>query len=514
MINNLNFNINTLCSPMVETNNGIVLRGQYYTKEYLSPISFSGCQFNNLITGTNTLNIMGSCYLDTSIRQGFRHQQFGVVSDPYINNRYYCSINNHHALNNNGVNYLVQTTEQQNDLSIRAINTSPQYNIYYKIIDIDDNYIYVIAKNISSIGSTFVRINKKNNTIDSPIYLNPNARTVFSKIYSDARYIYFCCRKDNISWQFYRYDKTTSTYTGKGVSVVNNNNSPANQCFIYENIYQEGNICYIYQMFQDKTNNHSIIGIKIDITKDVTDSSNLQFFYPMDYNSNIKINVHNNYELHRFWIIDKYLYYIIYDEDYISGYNNSIPAQGLYTFEILPNGNLKYISCNRMDTDEQVISMVFSSDKRALIIGFWKSFILMRYNDITKQYDVASTEHYTNVSTVGFDEYNRLWVMHTDKSVHMYSINDPKETTIRFQQPMYAHAGTDIYSYVEFSAITFIGEYAKGMYRFELSGPAYFTDNNKRTIDIEYVGELQNIPITITGSDQLSCKVYYIKGGD
>ena len=81
----------TAHSPVIETKNGILLKSQYYAKDNLAPISFSGCNFN-VQTGYNTLNIATSCYLDTSIREGFRHQKPGIVSDPYINNRHYLII--------------------------------------------------------------------------------------------------------------------------------------------------------------------------------------------------------------------------------------------------------------------------------------------------------------------------------------------------------------------------------------------------------------------------------------
>lgn len=513
MINNLDFSITTVRPPMVETKNGIMLMKQYYTKEQLSPISFSG--WENITSGSNTINTVACCHLNTSIRQGFRHQEFGVTLDPYVDNRYYFNINNHHSNQNAAYSYTVHSTEQENDFLVHAITTMPKNLINYKIVDIDENYVYIITKHINGSGTYLCRVNRSGG-VDYPLYINPSARAVFTKIYSDERYIFLCCRNHNAQWQFYRYDKTTNTYTTKMVDHGNGANggayAPVYQCVMHENVYHEGNIYYVYQMYQYGTQ-HSMLGIKIDITKDVTAAGNLTFFYPMSYQAGIKNNVHNDYELHRFWVMDGYLYYMVYDEDYVAGYLNSIAVQGIHTFKILSGGKLEYVGYNQIDVDEQIISMAFSSTRRVLIIGFWTSFMLMRYDDNTKQYKLVSAEHYDNVATVGFDEYDRLWVLRPNNALEMFSTNDPQETTIRFQYPMYTYTGMDIQSFVEFKALTFIGEYAKGMYRFELTGTAHFA-NGDQSINIEYKGSTQEIPIVVTGSDQLTCKVYYIKGGD
>lgn len=513
MINNLDFYVTTQRPPMIEAKNGIILREQYYTKEHVDPISFSG--WGCITSGANTINTVACCHLNTSIRQGFRHQEFGITLDPYVDNRYYFNVNNHHASINNAYSYTVHSTEQENDFLVHKITTMPQNLINYKIVDIDENYIYIITKHIAGSGTYLCRVNRSGG-VDYPLYINPSARAVFTKIYSDSRYIYLCCRNSNIQWQFYRYDKTTNTFTTKMVEKNNGTSggayAPIYQCVMHENVHHEGNIYYIYQMYQYDTQ-YSMIGIKIDITKDVTDTSNLTFFQPMSYQAGIQSNVHTNYELHRFWIMNGYLYYMIYDEDYVAGYLNSIPTQGIHTFKILPGGRLEYVSHNQIDVDEQIISMIFSSTKRVLLIGFWKSFMLMRYDDDSKQYELVSTEHYDDVATVGFDEYDRLWVLRPNYALEMFSTNDPQETTIRFQYPMYTYVGMDIQSHIEFKALTFIGEYAKGMYRFELTGTAKFA-NGDQTINVEYKGGTQEVPIIVTGSDQLTCKVYYIKGGD
>lgn len=516
MINNLDFAVTTMRSRMVETKNGFILMNQYYTKEHLAPISFSGCPFNALTTGANNIDSVAACNLNTSARQGLRHRECKIVADPYVPNRYYFGINNHHSNANNSYSFLVHSTEAENDFLLHAITTMPASLMIQEIIDINENYIYVLSKHIGNAGTYMCRINKSTNAVDSPVYSIPSARTMFQKIYSDDRYIYLGCRTVNAQWYFVRYDKTTNAFTERTFTAISAivNKAPTNQCVINEDIYHEGNFYYIYQMYQSEDDNRSMACIKIDITKDVTDNGYVQVFYPMEYQAGIKFNLHTGYEMHRFWIVNGYLYYAVYDEDYVSGYLNSIAVQGIHTFKILPGGNLEYIGYNQIDVDEQIISMVFSSDKKVIIVGFWTSFKLMKYNDITHKYELVSPEFYTNVATVGFDAYDRIWVMHPDYALEMHSTNDPQSSTIRFQHTMYTYSGTDMHSCVEFEALTFLNGYAKGMYRFELTGPVHFTANGQQAIELEYTGDVQQIPIVVTGSDQLTCKAYYIKGGD
>lgn len=518
MINNLDFNVTTVRSRMVETKNGIFLMGQYYTKEALSPVSFSGCPFNSLTTGVNNIDSVASCHLDTSVRRGLRHRECKIASDPYIPNRYYFAMNNQHSGSSNNYSFLVHSTEVENDFLLHAITTMPQHLMAQEIIDISESYIYVLAKTTYYYGSYLCRINKSTNAVDSPIAFNPAARMMLSKLYSDDRYIYLAGRDSNVRWRFFRYDKATNAVTERLFNTLDadhdTSNAPVGQCVLNDVVYREGDYCYVYQMCRNETVNTSLLCLKIDTTKDVTDANSVQFLYPLEYQDEIKFNTHTGYEMHRFWVVDGYLYYAVYDEDHVTGYLNSIAVQGIHTFKLLPGGYLEYMGYDQIDVDEQIISMAFSSDKKVIIVGFWTAFKLMKYNEASHKYELVSPEHYTNVATVGFDAHDRLWVMSPDYALEMHSTNDPQSAVIRFQYPMYTYSGADMHSYIEFQALTFIGGYAKGMYRFEMTGPAHFEANGQRAIEVQYIGEMQQVPIVVTGSDQLACKVYYIKGGD
>lgn len=514
MANSLRYTPTGTRPKVLETKYGIMLLTGYYNKEGLQPISFIGDNFNGVQVSSNILCIKSCCALNTTVRQGFRHQEMGIITDPYIPDRYYFTMNTHHSDVNGVYSFLVFADEVEDDLSVARIVTSSQNLIDTKIADITENYIYVIQKHINGSGSYICRIDKNTGAISHPVYVNPSARTSYCFVTKDETYIYLCIRHVYGYWQFAKYNKTLNAVEYYGSNFCSQDTAivPAGSCMVHEDIYENNGKYYIYNIIKQESDDFSLIGIEFDPSLPM--SNPCRTFHATPYNEQIKWNVHGGYEMHRYWIKDGYLYLGIYDEQYDAGYINSINVQGIHTFKINSDGTLEHIEYNQLNSANQIISMCFSSDKKMIIIGFWQSFKIAVLNEETHQYEVPSDATYTNVASAGFDEYDRIWIQEQNNAIKMYTIYDPQQTTIKFDKRLYVYEGENIESHIEFSAENFIKEPATGLYQFQLTGDVYFKDNKKKVIEHEYEGGTLKLDIVVTSSDQLSCQVYYIKGGD
>lgn len=511
MANILEFTPTGTRAKVIETKFGIMLLNNYYTKEDLQPISFYGSNFSGIQSGSNILYLKSNCILNEQVKIDFRHKENGFIVDKYIPNRYYYIFSSNYSNINANLSYIVFSNETEEDIFVDSVNQLTKNYICNKIIDVTENFIYMFVNDYNSRQNALIRMDKTSKSCIIAGYDFPLFRTKYFLICSNSNYIYYVIKASHSSYLFIKYDKNLNAIEKSTINLeyVSYNSTGTIE---YENIYFNNNKYYIYQIVKDVDSNCSIIGIELNPNLDIQNS--YRVFKALDYNEHIKLNDHDGYEMYRYWVKDNYLYLAIYDENYVANYNNSVSVQGIYTFKINSDSTLQYINYNQLNNEKQIISICFSSDKNMIIIGYWQSFQICIYNELNHQYEILSDSIYTNVLNAGFDEYNRIWVQEQDSAIKMYSVYDPQKININFENNVYIYEDEPISSYITFSAENFIKSPAIGLYRFELSGDAIFTDNNNKVIDKQYNGEELRINIKITSSEQLYCKVYYIKSGD
>ena len=520
-------------ATVVETENAMILMGNYYQKEDMSCISKKGCIFNNISVGNNTLNISRYMNISTSYRLGERDKRFGIIKDPYITNRYYYVINNHHSNINNAYSYMIIADEEENDLVIKAISSNQNID-WREIFDIDENYIYASGVHLANGGIYVYRINKNNGTTEVIFQVTGTNRAKCNLIYKNETYLYFVTggvTRENAWGRFYftRYNKnnfetlntlyTPPNLTAGTTSYAWNNANiwmPCNNIDI-ENFYQEGN--KYYWCYPQRS------GTKLD-TGDGPANNNLMI---MCYDSSKSFNESNiitfrttnglqdieqlkwkdgGYFTYRFWIIDNYLYYAIYDET--NSDNDMKNIQGIHVFKINPEFELEYVDKIQITTKKNIISMLYNSTKEILLIGYYNSFEIYLYDEESHLYKPANKE-ITNIASVGFDSMDRLWYQDLNGGVFVENLDDPQYVTVKFERLYYTYEGNDIDTYITFEAKSFTDKVPNGLYTLRLTGNAHFKDNGIKSLTISYTGGTEKLDIIVTGPKRIVCDVEFQK---
>ena len=87
----------------------------------------------------------------------------------------------------------------------------------------------------------------------------------------------------------------------------------------------------------------------------------------------------------------------------------------------------------------------------------------------------------------------------------MINLEDAQSVEIEFEKEYYDYTGSIINTYINFSALNYLGEEFSGIFELTISGPAVFVENNSSTLRFTYDGTgKQQIEIAITGASPIT----------
>lgn len=518
-------------AKVVETENAMILMGNYYQKEDISCVSKKGCIFDNIQVGDNTLNISRFMNITNGYRLGFRHKMFDIIKDPYVTNRYYYVINNHYADINNTYSYLIIAEEDGDDINVIA-KASQQHIDWERILDIDQNYLYATGTYLYDTGTYLYKIDKNTGVCNVIFQLTNSSRNKCNLIYKNETYIYFIVRHQYGITYVVRYNKNNgevknNIYTAPDL-IAGDSTFVSDSSLLWmqynlidiENFYQENNKYYWCMPQHSGTKftegegnaNNNLMIMCFDPSQSFDDKDKVVTFRTTDGiqdNEKLIWSNNNNYSCYRFWIIDSYLYYAVYDET--NEYNiNMNTIQGIHVFKINKKFELEYVNKIQITTQKQIISMVYSSDKMTLLIGYYNSFEIYLYNSNTHLYEPMNKE-IGNIASVGFDSMDRLWYQDLNGGVFVENLDDPQYVSIKFERIYYTYEGVDIDTYLTFEAKSFTDKIPTGLYTLRLTGNAYFKDNGIKVLTISYTGGIVKLDVVVTGPKRIVCDVEFQK---
>ena len=515
-------------AKLVETENYFVIMGNLYQKEDLSCISRNGSIFNNIAAGYNILNLNNYMMIHGSNNATYRHDDFGIVSDPYIVNRYYYMIDNRYTNTNSnftpaGTKNWIVIAEEDGDGDLNVIKTVSMTNyIFDNIIDIDETSIYVTAhynNGSTQSGIQLFKINK--NTGDNQFtiinYTTTNKINA-NLIYKNETYFYVLfpyTGSDDYSKgnrgviRLLRYNKSnqeikinTYNFPGSGFTVFNDMD--------IQDFWKSGNKYYGCYLYKNGDNQDHILTACFDSSIDFTNTSNVFKLTLSSTLSSSPIKWQDSfYVTKRMWIKDDYIYIALYDES--NSLTNMTQWQGIHVIKINSGFSLTYIGKINFSHSKNAISLSYNSDKSIILVGYMQSFGMYSYNATTHMYDVSEKE-ITNVLCAGFDAMDRLWYETITYGVHCENVDDPQEVKVRFEKPLYTYDGFDINTYLTLSAKSYTSKIPTGSYTLTLTGNAHFDINGEKELQIHYNGDdTIQYPITITGPKRISCTVIFKK---
>lgn len=569
-MNILNFNLGEH-PKVIETGLGFIIMGQYYTKSNLDPVTLEGYSIQG---GDNILNLHNTVFLADNAREGLRDRMFKITKDTFIEDRYYFMVNGHYSDVNSTTPYLCISEEKDEQITILAsvsaenrewyqiVDQDGDY-IYVTWKDLsghicgmsridketfeeteifnqtsttravpdfmfkDDVYIYISVRLVNATIALF-RYNKseqtyltktKNAAQDVAFYsVSPAVqggtayRNYITPITNEKLFPQNCiirhddCYIDGLTRSIVipqRYNDKMFLSNG-----MRDTNSTGLESEEYTNntfnwVWSSGNTWTVNTTASNRNHGSFILNT-------ATAFENNNFYYALGSNYRkpefTRLTHEANYNTYRYWIIDNtHLCLMMYEESNTKA--GHITYQGLLVCTIQNTTNLTITKLDRITTAKEIVTMCYTTDKKTLIIGFKNEFLLYKWNGT--QY-VTTGITVTDVVSAGFDELDRLWYQKSDGSVHVVNMTDPHTVTTTFEKAYYMYSGTNIPTYITFSAKDFLGNTANGVYELELIGDAVFEETNTKIYKFEFTENECQINIIIKGSKAITCKTTFV----
>ncbi len=488
---------------VIETANGFLLNTQYYTKEKLAPIPFENC---NLQGSPYSLSIRKQLSLQT-YSWLYPNDAIGILKDSKYENRYYIRTLEGYV-SGTQVSRLITFEETENG-EIKILNsytgTTLQFIEFY---DQTDTYIYWATR--TNLYFYLYCMNKDTFVVTS--LWNSSSSSSYSylkKIYSDDMYIYFIYFSNQNIYTL-KLDKTThgvttssAIYRGKettatSIALTNLSDTP----------YQIDDNTYGLFLFNASNAAQPIDLYQYDKTKTFTDGFTMQDVTITWNSSKSKFDFLTTslYCTVRNFISEfnsiKYLNVVTYQPNFDNA--SYIPVQGIYTFRINSPTSLVFTGYNQIDGAKQIGGFIYDESKEHLIVSKQNAFQILKFNQTTLKYESTNFE-IAGCYSVGLDELQRVWYLKTDSSVHMINLEDAQSVEIEFEKEYYDYTGSMINTYINFSALNYLGEDFAGTFELTISGPAVFTENSDNVLRFDYAGTgKQQIGITITGASPVT----------
>lgn len=498
-----NTTITGIRPKVIETANGFLLNTQYYTKEKLAPIPFENC---NLQGSPYSLSIKKQLNLQ-AYTWVYPNDEIGILKDSKYENRYYMRTLEGYISGTHGTRLI--TFEETENGEIKILNTYTASSIQFvEFYDQTDDYIYWAVR----AGSYYYLycMDKITFTVTAlwtgQVYYSYG---YLKKIYSDDVYIYFIYyNRQNMyalklskathaistSNAIYRGNETTAT----NITLTNLSDTP----------YQIDDNTYGLFLFNAADATQPIDLYQYDTTKTITDGFTMQSVTITWNSTKTKFDFLTTsiYCTVRNFISEfngiKYLNVVTYQPNFDNA--NYIPVQGIYTFRIDSATNLVFTGYNQIDGAKQIGGFIYDESKEHLIVAKQNAFQILKFNQTTLKYESTNFE-IAGCYSAGLDELQRVWYLKTDSSVHMINLEDAQSVEIEFEKEYYDYTGSTISTYINFSALNYLGEDFAGVFELTISGPAVFTENNTNTLRFDYTGTgKQQIGITITGASPVT----------
>ena len=495
--------ITGLRPKVIETAKGFLLNTQYYTKERLSPVPFEVC---NMLGSPYSLSIRKHLYLQ-GYTWNYPNDEVNIIKDSKYEKRYYIRVLNGYVSGTRETR--IFTIEETDNGEIKILNTyTPDDFQVLDFVDQNDNYIYFTMR--SNTSFYLYRMDKITFVVTQITALTtPYSYSQYKKIYSDDMYTYFMYFYNQNIYTL-KLNKTTNTietstaiYRGKETTtttyyLTNLSDTP----------YQVDENIYGLYLFNAANAEQPIDLYQFDNSKTFTEGFTMQDVTITWSSNKTKFDflTANVYCTVRNFIAEfngiKYLNVVTYQPNFDN--SNYIAAQGIYTFRIDSATSLVFTGFNQIDTAKQIGGFIYDESKEHLIISKQNAFQILKFNQTTLKYESTNFE-ITNCYSVGLDELQRVWYIKTDSSVHMVNLEDAQSVEIQYEKEYYEYTGTSINTYIEFSALNYLGEEFSGIFELTINGPAVFTENNSSTLRFTYQGSgKQQIGITITGASPIT----------
>lgn len=501
--------ITDITPKVIETAKGFLLNTQYYTKEKLVPVPFEIC---DLCGSPYSLCTRKQLYLQ-DFSWNDPNDEIGILRDTTYPNRFYLRTLIGYI---SGVRESrLFTFEETDNGEIRILN---EYNMrdyqFLEYVGQNDRYMYWTQRS----NTTFALhcIDKQTYAVTRMWYTITGWNYArLHKIHEDDMFIYFMYVAEQnmyaLTFNKSSHAVTTSQAIYRGKETTSGNYYLTN---LSDDPYQIDDTTYGLFLCNVTNPAQPIDFYQYDTSKTFADGftmqkttiawgggkSKIDFFETVAVNNDALYNTVRNF-ISEFNGV-KYLNVAVYRYGFENA--NFIPTQGIYTFRINSATSLTFTGFNPIDETKQYGGFIYDESREHLIVAKQNAFQILKFNQTALKYESTNFEVPACYS-VGLDELQRIWYLKTDSSVHMINLEDAQSVEIEFEKEYYDYTGSIINTYINFSALNYLGEEFSGIFELTISGPAVFVENNSSTLRFTYDGAgKQQIGIVITGASPIT----------
>ena len=500
--------ITDIAPKVIEMANGFLLNTQYYTKEKLVPVPFEVC---DLYGSPYSLCTRKQLYLQ-AYSWSDPNDEIGILKDSVHPNRYYLRTLTGYISGSRESRLITFEETENGEIKILNVYNMGDYQ-FLEYVGQNDHYVYWTQR--SNTTFSLYCINKNDFTVSRMWYTTSGYNySRLRKIHEDDLRIYFIYY---IEQNMYAgsFDKSSHVFYGSQAIYRGQHSVGANYYLtnMGDDPYQINDTTFGLFLCNIANPEQPIDFYQFDTSKSFTEGYTMKKTTIIWNSEKTKIDFFetaithgSQYNTARNFIAEfngiKYLNVVVFRYNFENG--NFIPVQGIYTFRINSEDSLTFTGYNQIDATKQINGFIYDESREHLIVAKQNAFQILRFNQITLKYESTNFE-ITGCYSVGLDELQRVWYLKTDSSVHMINMEDAQSVEIEFEKEYYDYTGTTISTYINFSALNYLGEDFAGIFELTISGPAVFTENNTTVLRFTYNGSgKQQVGITITGASPIT----------
>lgn len=479
---------------IIELPDGYIINGFYYDKMF-TPIDR---QYS--LSETNYF-----CVDKSSLCNG--GAQYGVETDEQFirkDNMSYFILNNTQIWSYNHDTY-----------ELKKFYENTTRNRPYQLVDIDNNYLYVVTKSDA----------ENYRTIICKIKIDTSALTVIHDYDKECSYTNYLYSDENFI--YYKFTRTYSNYWTNGMSEFHNQGMGV---WLYKYNKQNNSEHLIYTLsnadsdtFESSRGSRGAISFQSNGFLFNKRNNNKWFLFKVvngslenNYNPSTSIYITNRnndqrydtslditYNQHHFikyWDIDNNVFILRYNQ------NQNADDSNFYKYDT----DAQKLTNIHADPDHRTHTVILSEDNSILIMNELNQSNIWIYDQENKTYKKVT--QLLEIEKIGIDSLNRIWYKKTyENTIYCEDLADPNEVQIIFEKPLYTYTDTDIETYLNIRTKNIFGEQATGRYVLTLSNNAYFTESNSQRLELDYQNDTVKYPFKITAKGTVKCTVMYQK---
>lgn len=495
--------LNRQIQRIVETKNGMIINGQYYSKSKMTPVPFT------------TFPTYGSVY-DLSMNQKMILKQTVPQRGRTVGDTIISDINNPNiqfiftnSIKGENIQTILKVSESNGKcelINYKLLSAIPTTNgMVCQIAGQDDNYLYIIFYT-NTFRSYLCKLDKQSLEVIS-IETTGDYSFPFA-IYEDHEYIYFMNKMSLNQNAAKRYNKASGLFELK--TITNDSSNIHFSTRFSDPIWIDETNFYTYSI------SHSTADAKMKIRRydfnlnaETYDKMIAESITEIVWDQGITrlpIFASNGFVHYDPFIVEindkKYLNIAVYETSNSATVAN-YPKYGLYVFEIDETKNLSFRNFLNFG-NIPIRGFVGINGNKTIVVASDQSLFFTEFSESDKKFILNSTIN-SNPQHVGVDLEENIWVVNGAGEVEILNPTSVRSVLMEFEKSSYSYDGNDISTFIEVIAKNINNENIESKLKLTIKGEAVWTSNNTKVINITTSTTAKvSIPITIKNKGNIN----------